>query len=196
MKRKNVLIIVAVVIIFIIVGYLLLIRGEKGKAGTLRIGSNSKILIVYYSYSGTTKRVAEHLQKLTKGDLYDIQPETKYSEDSNVTTARLMAERASNKLPKLKGDLPDLKKYQTIIIGTPVWNSDIANPVMTYLQENDFKNKNIAPFWTYINEDGTTYESYKKLSKNGNVLKGLPISSANGYSDKNLDKLLNEWLKK
>lgn len=151
MKKKIIsIMIIIIAIIALIGGYLWLMKGEKGTDGVLKEGSNNKVLVVYYSYSGTTKRVAEHLQELTNGDIYDIQPETKYSEDSNVAIARLMAERASNNMPKLMGDLPDISKYNLILIGTPVWNSDIANPVMSYLQENDFEGKKVAPFWTYI----------------------------------------------
>ena len=195
MKKKIISIIVIIIaVIAIIGGYFWLMKGEEGTDGVLKEGSNNKVLVVYYSYSGTTKRVAEHLQELTNGDIYDIQPETKYSEDSNVATARLMAERASNNMPKLMGDLPDISKYDLILIGTPVWNSDIANPVMSYLQENNFEGKKVAPFWTYITNEGQTEESYKKLVKNGEVLQGLSLSSANSYSSDRLNSKLSEWL--
>ena len=197
MNKKIITTIIVILVIGVLTGgYLFIMRGKQGQEGVLQKGSESNILIVYYSYTGTTKRVAEHLQKLTNGDLYDIQPETKYSEDSNICTARLMAERASNNMPKLMGELPNISKYDLIIVGTPVWNGDFANPVMTYVQENNFEEKKVAPFWTYINDDGKTYQTCKELAKNGDILDGLPISSANRYNDTQLDNLLNNWLTK
>ena len=156
--------------------------------------NNPSTLIVYYSYSGTTKRVAEHLQSITGGDLYEITLAEPYSGTDNDVSDRVFDERNNNEMPKLSGELPDISKYDRILIGTPVWNDSIANPVMTFLEETDFSNKEVAPFWTYITSQGHTEKDFSKQIQNGNVKNGLPLRSANSIADDKLDSTLVKWI--
>jgi len=71
--------------------------------------------------------VAEHLQQLTDGTLYEITLEKPYSGDSNKVSDRVFAERDDDKMPELSGELPDISEYDQILIGTPVWNDSISN---------------------------------------------------------------------
>lgn len=96
-------------------------------------------------------------------------------------------------MPELSGNLPDINMYDRIFIGTPVWNNDIANPVMSYLEQTDFAHKTVAPFWTYITNQGQTEKSFSKNIKNGVVVDGLDIRSANSIDDTELDTLLKKW---
>ena len=156
--------------------------------------SDKKTLIVYYSYSGTTQRVAEHLQKLTNADIYELELKNPYTGDSNEVSDRVFEERGDGKMPELSGELPDLSEYDRILIGTPVWNDDMSNPVASYLEQTDFGGKTVAPFWTYITNQGSTSKNFVKRCQNAEMADGLAISSANGLSDNKLDKKLNDWL--
>lgn len=157
--------------------------------------SDKKTLIVYYSYSGTTERVAEHLQKLTNADLYELELQNPYTGDSNEVSDRVFEERGDGKMPELSGELPDLSEYDRILIGTPVWNDSMSNPVAGYLEQTDFNGKTVAPFWTYITNQGSTKKDFENRIKNGNVKTGLPVVSANGLADNELDKKLSDWLR-
>lgn len=157
--------------------------------------SDLKTLIVYYSYSGTTERVAEHLQKLTNADIYELELENPYTGDSNDVSDRVFDERDKKKMPELKGEFPDLSQYDRIFIGTPVWNDDMSNPVTSYLEQTDFEGKTVAPFWTYITDQGSTSKNFTKRCQNADMADGLAIRSANGLSDNKLDRELSDWLK-
>ena len=156
--------------------------------------SDKKTLIIYYSYSGTTERVAERLQTLTNADLYELELENPYTGDSNEVSDRVFAERDADKMPELSGELPDLSEYDRILIGTPVWNADMSNPVASYLEQTDFGKKTVAPFWTYITDQGSTAKNFVKRCRNAEMTDGLAIRSANGLSDDKLDEELNDWL--
>ena len=158
------------------------------------VENDAKTLIVYYSYSGTTKRVAEHLQQLTNGTLYEITLEEPYSGDSNKVSDRVFEERDDGKMPALSGELPDISEYDQILIGTPVWNDSMSNPIASYLEQTDFDGKIVAPFWTYITNQGSTKKDFNSRIQNGDVKSGLPLASANGMSDEKLNHILNEWL--
>ncbi len=155
---------------------------------------NNKALIVYYSYSGTTKRVAEHLQAVTGGDLYEVKLSEPYTGSDNDVSDRVFAERRKGEMPELTGELPNVEAYDVIFIGTPVWNNSLANPVSGYLEQTDFNNKTVAPFWTYITNQGSTRRDFSKRIINGNVVDGLPLASAYSISDDELDGLLREWV--
>ena len=158
--------------------------------------SDLKTLIVYYSYSGTTKRVAEHLRDITGGTLYELELADPYTGSDNDVSDRVFAERGDGKMPELTGTLPDISEYDRILIGTPVWNNSMANPVLGYLQQTDFDGKVVAPFWTYITNQGSTGKDFTKNIKNGTTADGLALRSANGMSDEKLDSTLQNWLGK
>ena len=158
--------------------------------------SDLKTLIVYYSYSGTTKRVAEHLRDITGGTLYELELADPYTGSDNDVSDRVFAERGDGKMPELTGTLPDISEYDRILIGTPVWNNSMANPVLGYLQQTDFDGKVVAPFWTYITNQGGTGKDFTKNIKNGTTADGLALRSANGMSNEKLDSTLQNWLGK
>lgn len=155
---------------------------------------NGKTLVVYYSYSGTTERVAKRLQQLTGGDLYELTLQQPYTGDSYTVSDRVFAERKADSMPALKGTLPNIANYSRVLIGTPVWNASLANPVTSYLQRTDFHGKTVAPFWTYITDEGTTSKDFRSQIKNANQRDGLPLRSASSMSDTELDKQLTNWL--
>lgn len=157
--------------------------------------TKGKTLIVYYSYSGTTKRVAQHLRDLTGGTLYELKLAQPYSGSDNDVSDRVFAERGEGTMLELTGTLPDVTDYDRILIGTPVWNDSMSNPVSSYLQQTDFSGTLVAPFWTYITNQGTTEKDFARQIPHGTVTDGLALRSANGMDDETLDSTLREWLR-
>ena len=92
----------------------------KEMNASIEDSAKAKTLIVYYSWSGTTKQVAQTLQKKTGCDIYEILPVVAYPTDDNATHYQAVEERESGNLPALKGTLPDLSGYDLILLGGPV----------------------------------------------------------------------------
>lgn len=99
-------------------------------------------------------------------------------------------------MPELAGELPNLSEYDTILIGTPVWNDSMANPIIGYLEQTDFDGKTASLFWTYITNDGTTERDFSEQTQNAQITDGLALRSANGISDDEMDHMLRNWLNK
>jgi hypothetical protein len=103
-------------------------------------------LVVYYSRTGHTKAVGEEIAKALSGDSEEIVDTTNRSGPLGwLTSGR---EGSGRKLAKIQPAKKDTSQYDIVIIGTPIWASNMSSPVRTYLTENKEKIKNIAFFCT------------------------------------------------
>ena len=92
--------------------------------------SGSKQLILYYSQTGATEKVAQELQKALKADMEAIGLENPYTGTYAETIERVGKERETGNLPKLNPLKADLSKYETIYLGYPIWFGTYALPYL------------------------------------------------------------------
>lgn len=108
---------------------------------------NESRLVVYFSVSGNTRRVAETISEKTGADLMEIVPVEPYDEPYDELVKKAKAEISRGYRPEI--DDIDIRAYDTVFIGSPNWWSTVAPPVSTFLEEHDFSGKTIAPFITH-----------------------------------------------
>lgn len=115
---------------------------------------NSKVLVVYYSATGSTKAVAETIANTTGADLFEITPVDPYtSDDLNWTNdnSRVSVEHndESKRDVELTQVTPDnWDDYDTVFVGYPIWWGIAAWPVNNFVKGNDFSGKTVIPFCT------------------------------------------------
>ena len=113
-----------------------------------------KTLVVYYSASGNTARVAKDIAAAAGADLIEVVPTEVYtSEDLNWTNpdSRVSREHDDESLrdvPLTTTEVPDWDSYDTVFIGYPIWWGIAAWPVDTFVKNNDFTGKTVIPFAT------------------------------------------------
>lgn len=113
-----------------------------------------KTLVVYYSASGNTERVAKDIAEAAGADLFEIVPTEVYtSEDLNWTNSdsRVSREHDDESLrdvPLTTTEVPDWDSYDTVFVGYPIWWGIAAWPVDTFVKNNDFTGKTVIPFAT------------------------------------------------
>ena len=113
-----------------------------------------KTLVVYYSASGNTERVAKDIAEAAGADLFEIVPAELYtSDDLNWTNpdSRVSREHDDESLrdvPLTTTEVPDWDSYDTVFIGYPIWWGIAAWPVDTFVKNNDFNGKTVIPFAT------------------------------------------------
>jgi len=106
-----------------------------------------KTLVVFYSRSGNTKKIAEDISNRMKSDIEEI-IDIKHRKGLFGWFSAAMDAR-SKKLTNIKDIKNDPSKYELVIIGTPIWAGLMAPAVRTYLAQNKTKFKNVAFFCTY-----------------------------------------------
>lgn len=107
-----------------------------------------KTLIVYYSYTGNTKKIAEKIHKEIGGDIAEIKTVVPYKESYNSVVEQGKKEVNQGYMPEIEPLGVNLEEYDTIILGTPVWWYTFAPAVKTFLEQNDFSGKKIYTFAT------------------------------------------------
>ena len=112
----------------------------------------SKKLVVFFSASGITKKVAQKLAKAIDADLFEIQPNPPYTKadldwtDPNSRSSIEMKNKASR--PAIAGKLPDITAYDTVFIGFPIWWYVAPTIINTFLESYAWAGKTIVPFAT------------------------------------------------
>lgn len=113
-----------------------------------------KTLVVYYSASGNTERVAKDIAEAAGADLFEIVPTEVYTSDdldwtnSDSRVSREHDDESLREVPLTTTEVPDWDSYDTVFIGYPIWWGIAAWPVDTFVKNNDFTGKTVIPFAT------------------------------------------------
>lgn len=149
---------------------------------------SGKTLVVYYSASGTTKRVATAIADAAGADLYEITPVEPYtSDDLNWTnsSSRVSREHDDESLRDIaltEITPADWDSYDTVLIGYPIWWGIAAWPVDNFVKGNDFTGKTVIPFCTSASSGlGDSDNLLEEMAGTGDWREGHRFSS--GASD-------------
>lgn len=108
-----------------------------------------KPLVVYYSFSGSTKALAEEIARQTGADIWELIPKKPYDFSYNTASKEARNEIARGYCPELLGGLGPIDQYDVIFIGSPNWFKSIAPPVLSFLKQHDFSKKTVVSFCTH-----------------------------------------------
>ena len=190
--NKNLLtgiILIVVLLIVVVGGYFILNADDKKDAADEHL-SEGKILVVYYSATGSTKKVATQIAENLNADLFEIEPTNVYtSEDLNWNdeNSRVTKEHEDESLRnvQLKNTKVDnWDNYDTILIGYPIWWGIAAWPVNTFVKDNNFSGKTVIPFYTSASSGlGQSGKLLEDIANGGNWLEGHRFNSSASSSD-------------
>ncbi|HBV51151.1 MAG TPA: flavodoxin [Clostridiales bacterium] len=155
-------------------------------------GTDAKALVVYFSWSGNTKAVAEAIQSQTGSELFEIVPQTPYSDDYNTLLDDAQEEQSTDARPAISGTIENLEQYDVIFVGYPNWWGDMPMILYTFFDSYDLSGKTIAPFCTSGGSGlSGTVNTIKALEPNATVTDGLHIGSS---AASNPDGAVSSWL--
>ncbi len=150
------------------------------------------ILIVCYSYSGKTRRIAEMIQKQTKGRLSRIYPRQPYPADFEKLLIQVKEEIREGKEISLLPVDEKADPYDVIFVGSPNWVGTIAPPLSAWLRENDLAGKLLLPFFSHCGgEDKGMEQAVRELCPAAKIGSCLYVAE-NG--SENLHEIVQTWL--
>ena len=157
--------------------------------------AGGKTLVVYFSGSGNTKRVAEDIAAATGGTLFELVPVTPYtSADLSWTTAGSRVNREHDDeslrdIPLVTTTPENFDEYDTVFIGYPIWWGIAAWPVNNFVKNNDFTGKTVIPFATSASSGmGQSGTLLTEMAGTGNWQQGHRFSSGASKS------AVEEWV--
>lgn len=158
----------------------------------------SDTLVIYYSYSGNSKKVAEYVQNKLEADVLELEPAVPFSDDYDT----VVDEWQNNDIKRdveIKPINVDLTNYSKIVLVTGTWWYGITPVMKKFLKENDLSGKDVIVAATDAGWVGHCFKDYKTLI-NGNIKAELDIvfSANDGERDKMLtsNAELDSWIEK
>lgn len=159
------------------------------------VEEGSKILVAYYSATGTTKEVAEQIAADLDADLFEITPTQPYTSedlDWNLDDSRVSVEHEdeSAREVELVQVTPDnFDRYETVFIGYPIWWGIAAWPVDGFVSGNNWEGKNVVPFCTSASSGlGESATRLERLANGGTWQEGMRFSSSTE------EATISEWV--
>ena len=151
-----------------------------------------KILIVYFSHTGNTRKIAKQVHTNIGGDLIEIETIDKYPADHNEILEQARKEIDAGYKPALKTKIESISEYTVFFLGYPNWWGTIPTPVSAFLAEYDLSGKIIAPFCTHGSGGlARTVETINKMCPDSKVLDPLGIGSSRVDE---AESEVSEWL--
>ncbi|MGE4588849.1 MAG: flavodoxin [Acidaminococcaceae bacterium] len=168
-----------------------------------------RILVAYFSRTGdnyavgniskgNTHIVADMIAEATGADTVEIKTVKPYPENYRECTEVAKKELSDNARPELATKVDNMKDYDVIFLGYPIWWSDMPMPIYSFMESYDFKGKTIIPFCTSAGDVLTGKESnISNYAKGAVVLSGIGIEGKR--AQENPDSVrpqVQDWLAK
>ena len=156
----------------------------------MKDGDGSRILVAYFSATGTTRPYAQTIAEKKNAELFEIVPEIPYTSDDLNYNSDCRANREQNDdaaRPAISTKVSNMSDYDTVFIGYPIWWGTCPKIIDTFMESYDFTGKTIIPFCTSGSSSIAASETHiRNTLTKSTVLSGHRIS---GNSD--LDTWLN-----
>ncbi len=145
------------------------------------VNNKGKTLVVYFSCTGNTKKVAENMAEGLNADIHEILPEVSYTSDDldynndNSRSSKEMNDKSSR--PVISGRVENMEQYDNVFIGYPIWWSEAPRILDTFVESYDFTGKTVIPFCTSGSSDiASSSKALQELAGSGTWLEGRRFS--------------------
>lgn len=196
--KRFCLLIIAVIMILLLIGCSTTPNDSSSplqSTDNTLIRSETKILVAYFSCTGTTEKIAEKIADKTNGTLYKIVPQTPYtSEDlnyGNPNSRTSIEQNDENFRTEIAGNIENFEDFDVIFIGYPIWCGKAPKIIYTFLEEYNFSGKTVIPFCTSGSSGiDSSIPILKTITPNATFLNGKRFSPQ--VSDEDIAKWIND----
>ena len=156
----------------------------------------SKSIILYYSFEGSTKRVATYLGEKLNIPCEQIKLEKDFSSKGFTKYVWGGSQVVMKKKPTLETLYVNLDEYDTVFLGSPIWAGSYAPAIRTLLEDGILKDKNIAFFYCHDGGPGSAETKIKQaVSINNNLIATYGLTNIKVNFESLKDGVL-EWARK
>jgi len=158
-----------------------------------------KTLVVYFSHSGNTERIADKICLKLNADKFRIEVVEPYAGTMEEVSAKGKKEVESGYKPEIKPLSVDIKDYQRIVIGSPTWWYTMAPAVLSFLSKSDFSGRDVVLYMTNAGWPGTVIKDMAKAVGGANIIASKEILfDADGGNvlmtpEAEIDEWINSW---
>ena len=166
-------------------------KNNESNKNNHEVKDNSKSVVLYFSATGTTKKIAERIAKESNSDIIEIIPKEEYKKEDLDYNNNCRANREQNDSkarPEIKNTI-DISKYDNIYLGYPIWWGTNPKIILTLLDTYDFTNKTIIPFCT----SGSTGIS-GSVNDLRNYNNKLNIKDGKRFSPNDSDEIIKDFI--
>lgn len=144
-----------------------------------------KTLIVYFSWGGNTKTVANTIHDLIGGDIVEVETVIPYPNTYEEVIHIAPGELASDYRPELRTKVDNMDEYDTLIVGTPIWGGHLTPAMKSFLASYNLSGKSIAPFCTH-GGSGTaqSVNDIRSVCPNSTILGSLAVYGSRAESSR------------
>lgn len=148
----------------------------------------NNILVVYFSCTGTTKPLAEHVADSLGADIYEITPVQPYTDaDLNYRdngSRSSMEMNNPDSRPEISNSVSDMSQYDIVFIAYPIWWGEAPRIVSTFMESYDFSGKTIIPFCASGSSGiGHSADYLQELTNGATWLEGRRFSGGTSRSE-------------
>ena len=166
----------------------LFVYASHGNVGMVQAKSSKDVLVVYFSATGTTKKVAKKIAKIEGADIYRIKAAQKYTSDDldwNDSPSRSTKEQNDpSARPQIGSKSISLDGYKKIYIGYPIWWGEEPRILDTFVESYNFDGKTVIPFCTSSSSGlGRSGKNLADNAKSGNWLEGKRFGAGTSKED-------------
>ena len=135
-----------------------------------------RILIAYYSRTGTTREVANQIRAQVGGELFELKTAHSYPAAYRATTDQAKREQKEGFRPVLVGEVADMEHYGTVFIGFPNWWGTLPMAFFTFLEHYKLAGKTVIPFCTHEGSGfGGSLDDIRTRCGDARILEGLAL---------------------
>jgi flavodoxin len=170
--------------------------------------SERRILLAYFSRAGenyyyggrrtlkigNTEVLAGMIRQLIRCDVYRIEAADPYSDDYDATVDRNVREQSDNARPGIANPRTSISDYDTVLVGSPIWNNRAPMIMSTFVESLDFGGKTLYPFVTYaVSGLGSTERDYAISAPGATIGAGLAVR---GEQVQSAQSEAEDWLRR
>jgi len=171
------------------------VGASLAQTGTLPSG---KILIAYFSRTGTTRAVVNQIRDAVGGELFELRTAHRYPAAYRATTEQAKRELDEGFRPVLTTQVADMAVYDVVFLGFPNWWGTLPTAIFSFLEQYSLAGKTVIPFCTHEGSRfGRSLDDLRSRCGNARILDGLALrgGGAERVAGESVRREISQWLR-